>query len=134
MGVNHYLTHYASATQYARIYKERDRVITVKKTIYTYLKNIFDSRLYQFIAFTFLLKPLVYTCLIPSIFSFIFNLCHLCLHYKQVTLRVRQCNVSFRSRDNIFYGTNYKTGENLKFLTQVYNAKFRPKVFRCFRA
>ena len=57
MGVNHYLTHYASATQYARIYKERDRVITVKKTIYTYLKNIFDSRLYQFIAFTFYLEP-----------------------------------------------------------------------------
>ena len=28
----------------------------MKKT--TYLKNIFDSRLYQFIAFTFLLKPL----------------------------------------------------------------------------
>ena len=28
----------------------------MKKT--TYLKNTFDSRLYQFIAFTFLLKPL----------------------------------------------------------------------------
>ena len=32
------------------------RVITVKKA--TYLKNIFDLRLYQFIVFTFLLKPL----------------------------------------------------------------------------
>ena len=34
------------------IYRERERVITVKKA--TYLKNIFDSRLYQFIVFTFL--------------------------------------------------------------------------------
>ena len=34
-------------------------------------------------------------------------------------------NVSFRSRDNNFYGTDYKTGENLKFLTQVYHAYFR---------
>ena len=32
------------------------RVITVKNTIY--LKNICDSRLYQFIVFTFVLKPL----------------------------------------------------------------------------
>ena len=32
------------------------RVIMMKKTIY--LKNIFDSCLYEFIAFTFLLKPL----------------------------------------------------------------------------
>ena len=34
------------------IYRERDkeRVITAKKTVY--LKNVFDSRLYQFIVFT----------------------------------------------------------------------------------
>ena len=36
--------------------RERERVITVKKT--TYLENIFDSRLYQFIVFIFLLKPI----------------------------------------------------------------------------
>ena len=35
------------------IYRERERVITVKKT--TYLKNIFNSRLYQFIVFAFFL-------------------------------------------------------------------------------
>ena len=40
------------------LYIYRERVITVKKTTTTYLKNIFDSRLYQFIVFTFLLKPL----------------------------------------------------------------------------
>ena len=44
----------------------RERVIAMKKTYY--LKHIFDSRLYQFIAFTFLLKPL------HKIFSTIFAL------------------------------------------------------------
>ena len=41
---------------YIYIYIYRERVIMVKKT--TYLKNIFNSRLYQSMEFTFLLKPL----------------------------------------------------------------------------
>ena len=48
--------HHQYIYTYIHIYRERGKVIRMKKP--TYSKNIFDSCLYQFIAFIFLLKPL----------------------------------------------------------------------------